>query len=64
MYRRPKFQELLIEIREQMARDCDYDMDLFAENIRSGNAIKKIKPPTETTNRKIEKKRLDGRNSD
>ena len=36
MYRRPKFLELLLEMREQMARDADYDVDLFAEMIRSG----------------------------
>ncbi len=36
MYRRPKFLELLLEIREQMARDADYDVDLFAEMVRSG----------------------------
>ncbi|MGI8542521.1 MAG: hypothetical protein ACR2MD_03480 [Aridibacter sp.] len=36
MYRRPKFLELLLEIREQMSRDADYDMDLFSEMVRSG----------------------------
>lgn len=36
MYRRPKFLELLLEIREQMSRDSDYDVDLFAEMVRSG----------------------------
>ncbi len=36
MYRRPKFIEILLEIREQMSRDADYDMDLFAEMVRSG----------------------------
>ena len=36
MYRRPKFLEILIEIREQMSRDVDYDVDLFAERVRSG----------------------------
>lgn len=36
MYRRPKFLELLVEIREQMSRDADYDVDLFAELVRSG----------------------------
>ena len=36
IYRRPKFLELLLEIRQQMARDADYDVDLFAEMIRSG----------------------------
>lgn len=36
MYRRPKFLEILLEIREQMSRDADYDMDLFTEMVRSG----------------------------
>lgn len=36
MYRRPKFLELLHEIREEMSREADYDMDLFAEAVRSG----------------------------
>ena len=38
MYRRPKFLEILHEIREEMSREADYDMDLFAEMARSGNA--------------------------
>ncbi len=36
MYRRPKFLEILIEIRQEMSRSADYDMDLFAEMTRSG----------------------------
>jgi len=36
MYRRPKFLEVLIEIRQAMSREADYDIDLFAEMIRSG----------------------------
>lgn len=36
MYRRPKFLEVLHTIREQMSRDVDYDVDLFAEMVRSG----------------------------
>ena len=35
MYRRPKFLEVLIKIREEMAREADYDTDLFAELVRS-----------------------------
>lgn len=35
MYRRPKFLEVLIEIRREMSRQADYDVDLFAEMIRS-----------------------------
>lgn len=41
MYRRPKFLEILHEIREEMSREADYDMDLFAEQIRSGKPGKR-----------------------
>jgi hypothetical protein len=37
MYRRPKFLEVLLEIRQEMAREADYDVDLFAEMVRGGN---------------------------
>lgn len=36
MYRRPKFLEVLLDIRQEMAREADYDVDLFAEMVRSG----------------------------
>lgn len=36
MYRRPKFLEVLHGIREEMSREVDYDVDLFAEMVRSG----------------------------
>lgn len=36
MYRRPKFLEILLEIRRQMALEADYDTDLFAEMARTG----------------------------
>ena len=36
MYRRPKFLEVLLDIRCEMAHEVDYDTDLFAEMIRSG----------------------------
>jgi hypothetical protein len=39
MYRRPKFLEVLLQIREQMARDADYDVDRFAEMVRSGSYL-------------------------
>lgn len=35
MYRRPKFLQVLHAIREQMSREVDYDVDLFAEMVRS-----------------------------
>jgi len=41
MYRRPKFLEVLIEIRQEMAREADYDVDLFAETVRSGGPVRK-----------------------
>lgn len=36
MYRKPRFLELLQEIREEMSRECDYDMDLFAQRLNNG----------------------------
>lgn len=49
MYRRPKFLEVLLEIRQAMSREADYDLDLFAELVRSGK-FKQI----ESQNYKIE----------
>ena len=37
MYRRAKFVELLLEIRQEMAHEADYDVELFAENARHGS---------------------------
>ena len=37
MYRRPKFLEVLLEIRQEMSREADYDVDLFAEMVRGRN---------------------------
>ena len=42
MYRRPKFLEVLLKIREEMAREADYDVDFFAEMVRS-----RIEPATD-----------------
>ena len=36
MYRRPRFLEVLHAIREEMSREADYDIELFAEMVRSG----------------------------
>jgi hypothetical protein len=36
MYPRPRFLEVLHAIREEMAREADYDMELFAEMARTG----------------------------
>ena len=54
MYRRPKFLEILLEIRREMALEADYDVDLFAEIARSGvhsvngNSGSAKQPTTET----------------
>lgn len=58
MYRRPKFLTVLLRIRETMSREVDYDVDLFAEMVRSGQrpahgpernirGFKKRLPPTD-----------------
>lgn len=36
MYRRSIFLDVLIAIRQEMARDADYDVDLFVERARTG----------------------------
>ena len=36
MYRKPKFLEELHAIREEMSREADYDVELFAEMMRTG----------------------------
>ena len=36
MYRKPRFLKVLHAIREEMSREVDYDVDLFAEKIRAG----------------------------
>jgi len=36
MYRKPKFLAVLHQIRETMSREADYDVDLFAEMVRTG----------------------------
>ncbi len=41
MYRRPKFLEILLEIRQEMSRSADYDVDLFAEMVRSGKFLER-----------------------
>ena len=38
MYRKPRFLEELHAIREEMSREADYDVELFAEMVRSGTA--------------------------
>lgn len=38
MYPKPRFLEELHAIREEMSREADYDVELFAEMVRSGKA--------------------------
>ncbi len=68
MYRRPKFLEVLHAIREEMSREADYDVDLFAEMVRSGvrpthgperiiRGFKTRAPRSESTNAKVAKHR-------
>lgn len=56
MYRRPKFLEILLEIRQDMSRAADYDVDLFAEMIRSGSfpGAQKTYDPGEPDENKIQ----------
>lgn len=42
MYRRPRSLEVLLTIREEMAREADYDVDFFVEMVRTG-----IQPATD-----------------
>lgn len=60
MYRRPKFLEVLLEIRQTMAREADYDVNLFAEMVRGGNFLndEKIFSLNELP---VEKKTLNGK---
>ncbi|MGI8812548.1 MAG: hypothetical protein ACR2IH_08480 [Pyrinomonadaceae bacterium] len=57
IYRRPKFLELLLEIRQQMARDADYDVDLFAEMIRSGVISERPRDEAGETRENVSRKR-------
>ena len=42
MYRRPKFLELLHEIREEMSREADYDVEDFSAMVKSGEKPQSI----------------------
>jgi len=37
MYRRSKFNEVLLEIRKEMSAEADFDIDIFTEMARSGS---------------------------
>ena len=62
MYRRPLFLEALHRIREEMSREADYDVDLFAEIVRtarqkeiSSNGAPKKKKTGKKTGAKTDK---------
>lgn len=65
MYRRPKFLELLIDIRAEMAREADYDVDLLVQMVRSGDkgVVKEhsMTGPTDETASKDVRSRRAGR---
>lgn len=52
MYRRTLFLETLHSIREEMAREADYDVDLFAELVRTGFKREMKKPAPVKTKKK------------
>ena len=37
MYRRSKFNEILLDIRQEMSAEVDFDVDIFTESIRTGS---------------------------
>jgi hypothetical protein len=68
MYQRPRFLEELQAIREEMSRECDYDMDLFAEMARTNQppkhgparnirGVRQFAPLNETTTKKSPRKK-------
>jgi len=70
MYQRPRFLEELHAIREEMSRECDYDLDLFAEMVRNNKppehgparnirGVRQYAPPNSTYVKKIPRRRKD-----
>ena len=53
MYQRPRFLEELHAIREEMSRECDYDVDLFAEMVRSNQTWQTGQSPPHGPRRNI-----------
>lgn len=37
MYRRSKFNEILLDIRQEMSAEADLNVDIFLESIRTGS---------------------------
>lgn len=48
MYRRPKFLDLLLDVRREMAHEADYDVIAFAQMARLGShqAVARNQPVT------------------
>ncbi len=46
MYRRPKFLEILLEIRQEMALEADYDVVQFVQSARNGESPGDLKDLT------------------
>jgi len=44
MYRRSKFLELLLEIRQEMAEEAGHDVDEFVEKLRDTSGSQTAKP--------------------
>lgn len=72
MYHRPRFLEELEAIREEMSRECDYDMDLFAEMVRSNElptrgrarnlrGIRQYAPPNPAVYERLQRTQKDDR---
>ncbi|MBK6724735.1 MAG: hypothetical protein IPG58_16150 [Acidobacteria bacterium] len=45
MYRRPKFLEILLDIRREMAAEADHDVELFAEMAAPANVPSRVCEP-------------------
>jgi hypothetical protein len=45
MYRRSQSLRTILEIRQEMARQADHDVDLFTELVRSGKFSKTLEVP-------------------
>lgn len=59
MYRRPIFLEALLKIRQEMAREADYDVDLFAEMVRGGRFSSEFESYDLNGTEKADKKKTD-----
>jgi hypothetical protein len=62
MYRRPKFLEVLLEIRQEMAREADYDVNLFTEMVVGGN-FSSVKKEFSLSDLPLEKQNKNGKAS-